>query len=89
MSYRVITYHIVTILSCLCGSLLQLEWVKSYRVTLYQHNYQMPSVTSFVLGFFFKSGNSLYETSVQFRMKFIGAETRADLEVQYMYEYVS
>ena len=40
-------------------------------------------------GFFFKSGNSLCETSVQFRMKFIGAETRADLEVQYMYEYVS
>ena len=29
-------------------SLLQLEWVKSYRLTLCQHNYQMSSVTSFV-----------------------------------------
>ena len=33
VSYRVITYYIVTILSC---RRLQLEWAKSYRVVLCQ-----------------------------------------------------
>ena len=66
-------------------SLLQLEWAKSYRVTLCQHNYQMPSVTSFV--FLKKILATLYETSVQFRIKVIGAETQADLEMQYVDQF--
>ena len=40
----------------------------------------MSSVTSFFLK---KILATPYETSVQLRMKFIGAETQADLEVQY------
>ena len=35
----------------------RVEWAKSYRVTLVQHNYQLSSVALFVL--FLNSGNSL------------------------------
>ena len=45
----------------------------------------MPSVTSFV--FLKKILATLYETSVQFRMKFIGAETQADPEMQYVDQF--
>ena len=36
---------------------------------------------------FFKILATLYETSVQFRIKVIGAETQADLEVQYVDQF--
>ena len=45
----------------------------------------MLSVTLFV--FFKKILATLYETSVQFRMKFIGPETQADLEMQYVDQF--
>ena len=57
---------------------------KSYRVTLVKHNYQLSSVTLFLL---FLILATLYETSVQFRIKVIGAETQADLEVQYVEQF--
>ena len=62
----------------------RVEWAKSYRVTLCQHNYQLSSVTLFVL---FLILATLYETSVQFRIKVIGAETQADLKLRYVNQF--
>ena len=62
----------------------RVEWAKSYRITLCQHNYQLSSVALFVL---FLILATLYETSVQFRINVIGAETQADLEVQYVDQF--
>ena len=59
---------------------LRVEWAKSYRVTLCQNIYQLSSVTLFVFVFLILA--TLYETSVQYRIKVIGAETKAVLEVQ-------
>ena len=66
-----ISYRDDFILSLL-NTTWRVEWAKSYRVTLCQHNYQLSSVTLFVL---FLILATLYETSVQFRIKVIGAET--------------
>ena len=69
VSYQLITNPIL--------SLLQLEWAKSYQVTLCEHNYQMSSVASFAWIWYW----ALYKTSVQFGTilftfwKFIGAES--------------
>ena len=67
-----ISYRDDFILSLL-NTTWRVEWAKSYRVTLCQHNYQLSSVTLFVL---FLILATLYETSVQFRIKVIGAENR-------------
>ena len=56
---------------------------KSYRVTLCQHNYQMSSVTLLVTLICFNLA-ALYKTSnsLIYILKFIGAETQAEVKVK-------
>ena len=49
---------------------------------------QLSTVLSSFIIIFFLILTTLYETSVRFRIKVIGAETQADLEVQYVDQYL-
>ena len=48
---------------------------------------QLSTVLSNFIFSFFLILATLYETSVQFRIKVIGAETQAELEVQYVEQF--